>query len=122
MRGESPEPAAATGADEGPPPKVARTTAETPGGEPRSASSASSDALATAAPAPVAELFSEGIAQAHRREVMLRWAAQVKAYVDLELVKFLKERQSKVSLPVRSQVLLMPALEIKNAASGAKLL
>ena len=52
---------------------------------------------------------------------MLRWAAQVKNYVDLELPKFLMERQSKVSLPVPSNVLLMPALEIKNAASGAKL-
>ena len=72
-------------------------------------------------PLPIAELLTTGFSNAHRKNVLVIWAGQTKAYVDDKLVKFLKERSSKVSFTVPSQVLLIPPLEIKAAASGANL-
>ena len=49
------------------------------------------------------------------------WANKTKAYVDTELLKFLRERQSKVAFQIPSDVMLIPALEITSAASDAQL-
>ena len=76
---------------------------------------------ATPGPMPMVELLTTGFSKAHGKDYLSLWAGETKAYVDDKLVKFLKARSSQVSFPVPSQVLLFPALEIKTAASGAKL-
>ena len=52
---------------------------------------------------------------------MAKWAAEMKAYVDHTLLKFLTEHQQKVAFTVPSSLLLIPPLEITSAASGAHL-
>ena len=69
----------------------------------------------------VSELSKTGFSQLHDKAAFLQWAADTKAYVDVQLLKFLKERKSQFSFPVPDNLLLLAALEIKAAASGAKL-
>ena len=78
-------------------------------------------AATTSAPQLITELLTTSLALAHGKDYVSRWAAQTKAHVDQTLVRFLRERSSKVSFPVQEDVLLFPAWEIQAAASGAKL-
>ena len=78
-------------------------------------------AATTSAPQLITELLTTSLALAHGKDYVSHWAAQTKAHVDQALVRFLRERSSKVSFPVQEDVLLFPAWEIQAAASGAKL-
>ena len=44
------------------------------------------------APAPIAELLSEGFIKFHEKDYIANWAGQTKRYVDDHLIRFLKER------------------------------
>ena len=119
--GEPPKKAAKTGAAAS---ASAAAGAPAPAqGQAASATAAPPPSAAAGAPGPlpIAELLTTALTQAGRQDCVLTWAAKTKAYVDVNLVTFLKERSSKVSFPVPSDVLCFPPLEIKTAASGAKL-
>ena len=103
------------------PPNKALKTLAAASVAPSSAAAGATAPAPIAGPLPIAELFTTGFTEAHRTGFVSHWAAKTKGYVDVELVKFLKERPDKVSFPVPSHVLLLPALEIKAAASGAQL-
>ena len=76
---------------------------------------------ATPGPMLVSELLKTGFSQLHDKAAFLQWAADTKAYVDVELLKFLQERKSQMSFPVPSNLLLLAALEITAAASCGNL-
>ena len=52
---------------------------------------------------------------------LTKWAAQMKLYVDTTLISFLTKRQANISFTVPTSPLLIPPLQISDAASGAKL-
>ena len=52
---------------------------------------------------------------------LTKWAAQMKLYVDTTLISFLAKRQANISFTVPTSPLLIPPLQISDAASGAKL-
>jgi hypothetical protein len=125
-------PQATSVAEEGPAKKVPRTAASAANSAASGANPSSPNAAAAGAPAqtPVAatlgpmlvsDLLQTGFSELHEKYAFSRWATETKAHVDVALLKFLRERKSKVSFHIPSDILLLAPLDIKAAASGANL-